>query len=170
MWEQKRIRDLRLSHGGSGTAELRIYNVLIEAQTQVVNNALRLWRIHWTRTIASTRSVASTGLYRERALAYWLLGHTMNHNSSIAIATGGHTQDHATWTEKVPQLLRRLTTLLDAGQLDLTSDVPVELINRQLDCYLKEIDEQEDENTSADEMDAVVLSAMMRRASSNTVI
>lgn len=163
MWEQKLIfrrRDLREVQD---PVEQRMKEHLADAQSKVIDNALLLWRKHWARTVERPGSMTAKGLYRDRALAYWYLGNLMNHNRRAAGLDVAPVSINGNWSFKVPRLLRKLTTLMDAGQLDTDSDYVISAAGENLDRQLGDLQEVSDENIEDGEMDTIILGCMMRK-------
>ncbi|KIW34128.1 uncharacterized protein PV07_00924 [Cladophialophora immunda] len=163
MWEQKLIFRRRDPREVQDPVEERMNEHLADAQSKVTNNALRLWRKHWARTVDSPGSMTSKGLYRDRALAYWYLGNLMNHNRRAKGLDVAPVSINGNWSLKVPRLLRKLTTLMDDGQLDANSDYVISAAGENLDRQLGDIQEMSDENIEDEEMDTIILGCMMRK-------
>ncbi|KAF2799629.1 hypothetical protein K505DRAFT_356446 [Melanomma pulvis-pyrius CBS 109.77] len=155
IWEQKTIHVQIDCSKISNEVEQNVRKHLVNIQSQVVDNALRLWRKHWVVTLSRPGSMASEGLYRDRALAYWFLGNIMNRNRSM----GGM----GNWTLRILQLLRRLTTLVDSGQLDVASDNVTGVAGENIDPHLGDIQESADESADVEGVDTIILDCMMRK-------
>ena len=155
IWEQKTIHSQRDGSKIPNEAEQNVRKHLATIQSQVVDNALQLWRKHWAITLLRPGSMASEGLYRDRALAYWFLGNAMNRNRSL----GGM----GNWTLRILRLLRKLTTLVDSGQLDVASDSVTGVAGENFDPNLGDLQEIADENADVEGVDTIILDCMMRK-------
>lgn len=162
MWEQKNIcMQNELSDVTDKTAQ-HVRDHLAATQAQVVDNALRQWRICWSRTVSRPLSMMSCGLYRDRALVYWFLGNVMNRSYGLPGIELPATSVNKQKTLRIPRLLRRLSVLVDSGKL---ADVGEEASEgaETLDSCLKSLQETEDAETGGEGIDAIVLSCMMRK-------
>lgn len=163
MWEQKKIHAQRNLLEVSDAAELNVREHLTTVQSGVVGNALELWRKHWATTVSRPGSMACEGLYRDRALAYWFLGNVMNRNRGLVSMDIVPVSINGNWTLKVPRLLRKLTMLMDSGQLDDMSDSVISMAEENFDRHLGDLQENAEENSDVEGMDTIILGCMMRR-------
>ncbi|KAF4547620.1 Fungal specific transcription factor domain-containing protein 30 [Elsinoe fawcettii] len=168
MWQQKsaHARDPslpRLNHQDQTDADmLEMY------QQQTINIAFRRWWKLWLSTIADPASSASNGLYRERAVAYWLLGQAMNRDHGFASRHVFRLSDSGTWSLKVPRLLSRLIALMDTGAYDMTNAEKVEQVKSRLVQRLEELDAQMD-GDEENGMDSIIINSVMKASSSATM-
>lgn len=163
MWQQKKIHAQRKRPEMPAAVEVNIREHLTTVQSQVVDNALELWRKHWAKTLSRPGSMACEGLYRDRALAYWFLGNVMNRNRGLANMDIVPVSVNGNWTLKVPRLLRKLTMLMDSGQLDDMSDSVMSMAGGDFDRHLGDLQENVEENADVEGMDTIILGCMMRR-------
>ena len=161
MWEQRSIHLRKDISDIPDTEEQHVRNHLATTQSQVIDNALRLWRAYWNRRVSQPSSIDTHGLYRDRALVYWFLGNAMNRRQGSVGAEFFNTAVNGQKTLKIPHLLRSLSVLADSGQLDNMSEEPADEDERLARCLL---DLQGSENAEThDEVDTVILSCMMRK-------
>lgn len=163
MWEQKIIHTRKDMPEVPDTTDQSVREHLAAVHSQVIDNALKLWRSHWDRTVSQPSSTASHGLYRDRALVYWFLGNAINRNHGLAWPEFSAVSANGQWTLKIPRLLTRLTVLVDSGQLDVASDGASE--NEAADklaCHLRDLQQDSaDSDAGGDEVDTIALSRMM---------
>ena len=159
MWEEKSIQNLRQPLD-PGTK--RVYDHLVDIQCQLVDVALKQWRKQWSKTMSSTASRSSRGLYRDKALAYWLLGNVMNRNSTLS-GTATPVSRNGSWILKVPRLVRKLTALVDEGQVGGATGDSIAITGGNLDAQLDNLREGLDESADEGGMDTLTLSCLMRR-------
>lgn len=162
-WEQKLLHSHNDRTIIGDLIDRNVQNHLAEVNSKAVENALHLWRIHWSRTVSRPECMPSTGLYRDRALAYYFLGSVMNRNRNIAGANATLVPADDTWTLKVPRLLRRLTNLLDSGMLEISQDTSSSTDEESIDYQLRNIQESIDDSAEAEGMDTIILGCMMRK-------
>ena len=67
------------------------------------------------------------------------------------------------WTLKVPRLLRKLTVLMDSGQLNVSSDNVTGADGENMDRQLRNLQGTTDESAEAEDMDTIILGSMMRK-------
>jgi hypothetical protein len=163
MWEQKSIQRRQFALRQPDMASRVVLEHLAEVQNQTVNNALDLWWKQWTKTVADPASMTSTGLYRDRALTYWLLGNVINRDFDLARRRVSPSPDAGTWTLKVPLLMRKLTALMDTGHLDAMNQNSISLAKDHLEKYLPSLEAQLDGTANVEGMDTIVLNCMMQR-------
>ncbi|KAK5459723.1 hypothetical protein LTS15_003852 [Exophiala xenobiotica] len=118
-------------------AEQRISAQLADAQSKVIDNSLRLWRKHWDSTVERPGSMTSTGLYRDRALAYWYLGSLMNHDPRTTGLDIAHVSINANILENVAQLKHCIQEVAAMGRPRIPiyegdGPVPMAVIRQQL--------------------------------------
>ncbi|KAH6962361.1 hypothetical protein BKA56DRAFT_597584 [Ilyonectria sp. MPI-CAGE-AT-0026] len=162
MWEQKNTYIQNELSDITDKTEQHVRNHLAATQAQLIDNALRQWRICWSRTVSRPLSVMSCGLYRDRALVYWFLGNAMNRSHGLSGIEIPATSVNKQKALRIPRLLRRLSVLVDSGKL---ADVGEEASEgtETLDSCLKSLQETEDVETGGEGIDAIVLSCMMRK-------
>lgn len=163
MWEQKKIHAQGNRPEMPAAAGANVREHLTTVQSQVVDNALELWRKHWAKTLSRPGSMACEGLYRDRALAYWFLGNVMNRNRGLASMDIVPVSINGNWTLKVPRLLRKLTMLMDSGQLDDMSDSVSSMEGGDFERHLGDLQDNAEENADVEGMDTIILGCMMRR-------
>lgn len=161
MWEQRSLHLRTDTCDVADTEEQHVRNHLAAAQSLVIDNALRLWRVYWKTTVSQPSSMEAHGLYRDRALVYWFLGNAMNRTQGALGAEFPASADNRQKALKVPHLLRHLSMLADSGQLDDMSQEPADEEERLARC-LRDLQGSQDSEAQR-EVDTIILSCMMRK-------
>ncbi|PVH77487.1 hypothetical protein DL98DRAFT_534766 [Cadophora sp. DSE1049] len=75
IWERQQFDN---RSRGVGQAESIVIQQLAKENNDVANHALNSWKSNWNTTVSNSLSSMSSGLYRDRAIAYWFLGRLLN--------------------------------------------------------------------------------------------
>ncbi|KAM5374830.1 hypothetical protein ACJZ2D_006324 [Fusarium nematophilum] len=163
MWEHKCIHERREAVNRSGAGEQNVRDHLFAAKSRAIDKALQTWREHWARTVSRPGSMASKGLYRDRAMTYWLLGGIMNRSNDPTGLDTAIESTNGNWTLKVPRLLRKLALLTDSGQIEIAADTPASDTKQTVDEQLGRLRGVGEQASGDGGMDEIILGCMMRR-------
>lgn len=161
LWESQKFEYRPWSSLQEGEAD--VLDQLTQERNAIIDQALHKWRGHWNDTVASPMSSGTSGLYRDRAIAYWFLGRLMNGHdrTKFRIATEDATTTTTgtpSWSMRIPRLMKHLIMKLDRGQLNPSDD----LDNLETECRDGErACERSDENSET--MDALNVNFIMYR-------
>ena len=142
--------------------EAGIISQLTQERNAIIDQALRKWRGHWNETIAKPVSCGTSGLYRDRAIAYWFLGRLMNGHERTRFCIEAPDTERP-WSMRVPRLMKHLIMKLDRGQLKASDDLG-NLEAECLDC--EKACERKDGNHET--MDALNVDFIMYRRKNDT--
>ncbi|KAH7413098.1 fungal-specific transcription factor domain-containing protein [Cadophora sp. MPI-SDFR-AT-0126] len=119
IWERQQFDN---RSRGVGQAESVVIQQLAKENNDVADHALNSWKSNWNTTASNSLSSMSSGLYRDRAIAYWFLGRLLNseEKKQIQLVTGKRLK---VWSMRIPRIMKHLIIKLDRGQLDESENI-----------------------------------------------
>ncbi|KAG8630977.1 hypothetical protein KVT40_000117 [Elsinoe batatas] len=163
MWQEKSVHARHVTLNRLSHADPIHVDVLGMCQRQKANTAFKRWWRLWSSTVSDPVASASSGLYRERAVAYRLLGQAMNKDTGFASRHVFKLTDTGDWPLTVPRLLSRLIALMDTGAYDTMGPEEIDSVKAKLEQRLEELEGQMDGNDEIEnDVDHIVITSVMK--------